>query len=51
MCNVGFGPSLHEIKYIELKYVESNKLKTPFENNSPGKNGLKFLLNKVEWGT
>ena len=44
MCNVGFGPSLHEIKYIELKYVESNKLKTPFENNSPGKKWIKVFI-------
>ena len=39
MCNV--SPSLHGIKEIVREYVESNKLKTPFKNSRPGKNGSK----------
>ena len=37
MCHVGFSPSLLKIKEIVQEYVESNKLRTPFKNNRPGK--------------
>ena len=44
MCNVGFRPSLHKIKEIVWEYIESNKLRTPFKNNRPGKKWFKSFM-------
>ena len=40
MCNVGFSPC-HKIKETVPKDVKSNKLKTPFKNNSTCKKWFK----------
>ena len=44
ICNVGFNLSLHEIKEIVWEYVESNKLRTPFKYNRPGKKWVKSFI-------
>ena len=44
VCNVGFSPSLHKIKGIVWEYVESNKLRTPFKDNRPGKKWVKSFM-------
>ena len=44
--NVSFSPSFHKIKEIVQEYVESNKLRTPFKNNGPGKKWVKSFMKR-----
>ena len=46
MCNMGSSSQLHDIKEIVQEYVESNKLKTPFKNNRPGKKWVKGFMKR-----
>ena len=47
LCNNGFSPSLFEIRECVREYLTlNNKIKSPFQDNRPGRNWMKSFLNR-----
>ena len=46
MCTLGFSPTKDQIKDLVKEYVEGHNIKTPFNNNRPGKDWIRLFMNR-----